>query len=87
MADKKLRVLVGKVGLDGHDVGARVVAQALADKQMWNEAIAEYEIAITLDPGFADAHNGLGFSCDGADPSQAEDDPPFVFIEDPDCTG
>lgn len=25
------RVLIGKVGLDGHDVGARVVARALAD--------------------------------------------------------
>lgn len=32
--EKKLRVLVGKVGLDGHDVGARVVAQALADAGM-----------------------------------------------------
>ena len=32
--EKKLRVLVGKVGLAGHDVGARVVAQALADAGM-----------------------------------------------------
>ncbi len=32
--EKKLRVLVGKVGLDGHDVGARVVANALADAGM-----------------------------------------------------
>ena len=31
---RKIRVLVGKVGLDGHDVGARVVAKALADGGM-----------------------------------------------------
>jgi methylmalonyl-CoA mutase C-terminal domain/subunit len=28
---RRARVLIGKVGLDGHDVGARVVARALAD--------------------------------------------------------
>ena len=28
---KRGRVLIAKVGLDGHDVGARVVAKALAD--------------------------------------------------------
>jgi len=28
---QKPRVLIGKVGLDGHDVGARVIARALAD--------------------------------------------------------
>jgi len=28
---KKIRVLVSKVGLDGHEVGAKVVARALAD--------------------------------------------------------
>jgi|TARA_B100002003_G_scaffold229318_1_gene238512 methylmalonyl-CoA mutase C-terminal domain/subunit len=32
--EKKTRVLVGKVGLDGHDVGARVVAKTLADAGM-----------------------------------------------------
>jgi methylmalonyl-CoA mutase C-terminal domain/subunit len=31
---RKARVLIGKVGLDGHDVGARVVAKALADEGM-----------------------------------------------------
>jgi len=31
---KRARVLIGKVGLDGHDVGARVVARALADAGM-----------------------------------------------------
>ena len=31
---RKPRVLIGKVGLDGHDVGARVVAKALADAGM-----------------------------------------------------
>ena len=29
--ERRTRVLIGKVGLDGHDVGARVVARALAD--------------------------------------------------------
>ena len=32
--DRKTRILIGKVGLDGHDVGARVVARALADAGM-----------------------------------------------------
>ena len=32
--EKKTRVLIGKVGLDGHEVGARVVAKALADAGM-----------------------------------------------------
>ena len=32
--EKAIRVLIGKVGLDGHDVGARVVAKALADAGM-----------------------------------------------------
>lgn len=31
---RKLRVLIGKVGLDGHDVGARVVARSLSDAGM-----------------------------------------------------
>jgi methylmalonyl-CoA mutase, C-terminal domain len=30
-AERKIRVLIGKVGLDGHDVGARVVARGLLD--------------------------------------------------------
>ncbi len=34
MAEKKVRVLVGKTGLDGHDRGAKVVAQALRDAGM-----------------------------------------------------
>lgn len=32
--ERKLRVLIGKVGLDGHDVGARVVARSLSDEGM-----------------------------------------------------
>jgi methylmalonyl-CoA mutase C-terminal domain/subunit len=32
--DKKIRVLVGKPGLDGHDRGAKVVAAALRDAGM-----------------------------------------------------
>jgi methylmalonyl-CoA mutase C-terminal domain/subunit len=31
MAERKIRVLVAKPGLDGHDRGAKVVAQALRD--------------------------------------------------------
>jgi methylmalonyl-CoA mutase, C-terminal domain len=33
-ARRRLRVLIAKVGLDGHDVGARVVARGLADAGM-----------------------------------------------------
>ena len=31
MTQRRLRVLVGKVGLDGHDRGAKVIARALRD--------------------------------------------------------
>ena len=31
MADKKVRVLVAKPGLDGHDRGAKIIARALRD--------------------------------------------------------
>src|SRR5579884_2684877 len=31
MADKKIRVLLAKPGLDGHDRGAKVIARALRD--------------------------------------------------------
>ncbi|MDD2497680.1 MAG: cobalamin B12-binding domain-containing protein [Desulfitobacteriaceae bacterium] len=34
MSDKKIRVLVAKPGLDGHDRGAKVIAQALRDAGM-----------------------------------------------------
>lgn len=34
MAQRKIRVLVGKPGLDGHDRGAKVVAAALRDAGM-----------------------------------------------------
>ena len=34
MAERKLRVLVAKPGLDGHDRGAKVVARALRDAGM-----------------------------------------------------
>jgi len=34
MGDKKLRVLIAKPGLDGHDRGANVVAQGLRDAGM-----------------------------------------------------
>ena len=32
MSDRKLRILVAKPGLDGHDRGAKVVARALVGK-------------------------------------------------------
>ena len=32
MTEKKIRVLVAKPGLDGHDRGAKVVARALRDE-------------------------------------------------------
>lgn len=31
MGDKKIRILIGKPGLDGHDQGAKVVVRALMD--------------------------------------------------------
>ena len=34
MSEQPLRVLVGKIGLDGHDRGAKVIAQALRDAGM-----------------------------------------------------
>lgn len=34
MADKKVKILVGKPGLDGHDRGAKVIALALRDAGM-----------------------------------------------------
>lgn len=34
MRNKPIRVLMGKIGLDGHDRGAKVVAQALRDAGM-----------------------------------------------------
>jgi methylmalonyl-CoA mutase cobalamin-binding domain/chain len=34
MADKHIRVLIAKVGLDGHDRGAKVVARCLRDAGM-----------------------------------------------------
>lgn len=33
-AERKIRVLIAKVGLDGHDVGARVIARGLLDAGM-----------------------------------------------------
>src|SRR5246127_5888532 len=34
MAEKKIRVLIAKPGLDGHDRGAKVIARALRDAAM-----------------------------------------------------
>jgi methylmalonyl-CoA mutase C-terminal domain/subunit len=34
MAERKIRILIGKPGLDGHDRGAKVIARALRDAGM-----------------------------------------------------
>src|SRR5260370_24811970 len=34
MAEKKIRVLIAKPGLDGHDRGAKIIARALRDAGM-----------------------------------------------------
>ncbi|MBT9166945.1 MAG: Methylmalonyl-CoA mutase [Syntrophomonadaceae bacterium] len=34
MSEKRIRVLVAKAGLDGHDRGAKIIAQALRDAGM-----------------------------------------------------
>lgn len=34
MSEKRVKVLIGKVGLDGHDRGAKIVARALKDAGM-----------------------------------------------------
>jgi methylmalonyl-CoA mutase C-terminal domain/subunit len=34
MSERKIRVLIAKVGLDGHDRGAKIVARALSDSGM-----------------------------------------------------
>lgn len=34
MAEKRLRLLIGKAGLDGHDRGAKIIARALRDAGM-----------------------------------------------------
>lgn len=34
MSEKRLRLLIGKAGLDGHDRGAKIIARALRDSGM-----------------------------------------------------
>ena len=34
MSDKKIRVLIAKPGLDGHDRGAKIIARSLRDAGM-----------------------------------------------------
>ena len=79
MADKKIRVLIAKPGLDGHDRGAKVVARALRDagmeviytglrqtpEQIVSAAIQEDVDAIGLDVDPDDARRRLGIP-DGA---------------------
>jgi methylmalonyl-CoA mutase C-terminal domain/subunit len=72
MARERLRILVGKVGLDGHDRGAKIIARALRDagheviytglhqtpEQIVNTAIQEDVDAIGLSI-LSGAHNTL----------------------------
>lgn len=72
MARERLRILVGKVGLDGHDRGAKIIARALRDagheviytglhqtpEQVVNTAIQEDVDAIGLSI-LSGAHNTL----------------------------
>ncbi|HXO19269.1 MAG TPA: cobalamin B12-binding domain-containing protein [Thermoanaerobaculia bacterium] len=72
MAEKKVRILIAKPGLDGHDRGAKVVARALRDagyeviytglrqtaEQIANAAVQEDVDAIGLSI-LSGAHNSL----------------------------
>ncbi|MBE0598413.1 MAG: cobalamin B12-binding domain-containing protein [Desulfuromonadales bacterium] len=72
MSDRKLRLLVAKPGLDGHDRGAKIVARAFRDagfeviytglrqtpEQIVNTAIQEDVDAVTLSI-LSGAHNSL----------------------------
>jgi len=66
MSDRKLRILVAKPGLDGHDRGAKVVARALAD--------AGYEVVYTglhqtpdmIAAAAVQVHGGYGYTKDFA---------------------
>ena len=46
MAEKRIRVLVAKPGLDGHDRGAKVVARALRDAGF--EVIYKFYVSLTV---------------------------------------
>lgn len=54
--ERKIRLLVGKVGLDGHDRGAKIIARALRDAGMeviytnpWQEIAAVVQLALQED--------------------------------------
>jgi len=56
MSERKIRVLVAKPGLDGHDRGAKVVARALRDSGMevvytppWQQVATVVKLAIEED--------------------------------------
>ena len=68
MKDKKIRVLLGKLGLDTHDRGIRVVASAIRDAGMeliyagvFQSEEAIYQTAIEEDVDVV----GLSFLCGG----------------------
>ena len=67
---KPVRVLIGKVGLDGHDRGAKVIARALRDAGMeviytgLRQTPEEIETALQEDVQVIDQyHPGLTCSC------------------------
>ena len=41
MPEKRIRVLIAKPGLDGHDRGAKIIARALRDAGRWLLACIE----------------------------------------------
>ena len=45
--DRKIRVVVAKPGLDGHDRGAKVIARAFRDAGMEGNAIAAHHVIYT----------------------------------------
>ena len=50
MPDKKIRVLIAKPGLDGHDRGAKVIARALRDAGIVQACMGE--VGGVMPPGF-----------------------------------
>ena len=54
--DRKIRVLVAKSGLDGHDRGAKVIARALRDAGMPDRVSFGISTCIRVD---SETHSGV----------------------------
>ena len=59
MTEKKIRVLVAKPGLDGHDRGAKVVARALQTPEMIAEAALQEDVDVVGLSILSGAHMAL----------------------------